>query len=142
MSLITLKVFDNIIEAHLVKSKLESEDIACYLFDENINTMYPLYNLATGGIKLKIDEADAEKAQLVLQEINNSQYSDSDNQKLSCPECGSEELYDNFKSMKGKKGIFSAILSFLFMAYPIYYKVVYKCKVCGHEFRPVGSSHN
>ncbi len=137
MPLITLIVFDNIIEAHLVKSKLESEGITAYLFDENINTMYPLYNIATGGIKLKTDEADVEKAQKILTEINNNQYSDTNNQILSCPECGSKDLYNNFKSMKGIKGIFSAVFSFLSMTFPIYYKVVYKCKSCGHEFRPV-----
>lgn len=54
MELITLKTFDNSIEAHLMKSKLKSENIVCFLFDENIVGLNPVYNIAVGGIKLKV----------------------------------------------------------------------------------------
>ena len=60
--MITLKTFDNSIDAHLLKTKLESEGISCVLFDENIVSLDPLYNMAVGGIKLRIAENDQEKA--------------------------------------------------------------------------------
>ncbi|PTM03401.1 MAG: hypothetical protein DA405_10495 [Bacteroidetes bacterium] len=53
MELVTLKTFDNLVEAHLIKSKLESDDLPCFLFDENIMALNPLYNLTVDGIKLK-----------------------------------------------------------------------------------------
>ena len=52
MELITVKVFDSGIEAHILKARLESENIPCFIFDENIVTLNPLFNFAVGGIKL------------------------------------------------------------------------------------------
>jgi len=45
MKLVTLKTFDNSIEAHLLKVKLESEGIRCFIFDENIVSMNPILTL-------------------------------------------------------------------------------------------------
>ena len=67
--MITIKTFDNPVEAHILKSRLESEGIHCYLFDENIVTLNPLYNQMTGGIKLNIMESDISKANEILTEI-------------------------------------------------------------------------
>ena len=47
----TLKIFENPIDAHLLKTKLESEGIDCYLIDENTVSVMPLYNITVGGIK-------------------------------------------------------------------------------------------
>lgn len=63
MELIAIYTFENSVEAHLLKSKLESEDIPCFLFDENISTVMPLYSLATGGIKLKVRQEHFEIAE-------------------------------------------------------------------------------
>ena len=76
VSFITLKTFDNPIDAHLLKTKLESEGIVVYLFDENINSINPLYNIATGGIKLNIAEQDLDRAVEVLREIDAAAYVD------------------------------------------------------------------
>lgn len=136
MDFITLKTFDSYVDAHMLKTKLESEGIPVYLFDENINTLNPLYSIATGGIKLKISASDTDNAIRIIDEIENTKYSNEQNEVINCPSCGSEELYNGFKSMKGIKGVLSALVSFLFMIFPVYFKVVYKCKCCGHEFRP------
>jgi hypothetical protein len=129
MSLITARVFDNPIEAHLLKSKLESEGIQSYLFDENIVTINPLYSQLAGGIKLKISDLDTERVQEVL-----SEYLTSVNEVLQCPNCSSTELYSNFISMKGWLGFLSIVWSVLVMIYPFYYKTKYRCKKCGEEF--------
>jgi DNA-directed RNA polymerase subunit RPC12/RpoP len=135
MSLITIKTFENAVEAHLLRLKLENEDIQCFLVDENTVSLNPLFNIAIGGIKLRIDEGDEAKAQELIAEMENAAFLDEDEQIIACPKCQSTDLYTNFKSMKGAKGAMSAIISFLFMVFPIYYKSVYKCKECGHEFK-------
>lgn len=132
--MITLRTFDNSINAHLLKSKLESEGIPCYLFDENINTLNPLYSMATGGIKLRISSNDLERAEAIIAEIEDTKPTDERGVVLQCPQCGSEDLYSGFKSMRGFRGFFSAVVSFLLLIFPIYVKTVYKCKGCGHEF--------
>ena len=134
MKWVTVKTFDNSIDAHLLKSKLESEEIICRLFDENMVSLNPLFNVTVGGIKLKIKEADIAKAKTILAELDKTPFTTEDNITLKCPECDSEDYYSNFKSMKGFKGILSAITAFLLMLFPIYYKSVYKCKDCGTEF--------
>ncbi len=134
MDLITIKTFDNFIEAHTMKSKLESENIRCFLFDENIVELNLIYNIAVGGIKLKINKSDAEKAIEIINKFEKSALTDDFGEVIKCPKCGAEDIYSGFKTMKGIKGILSAIISLLFLVFPIYYKNVYKCKNCGNEF--------
>lgn len=135
MDFVTVKVFDNPIEAHLLKTKLESEGIPCFLQDEHIVSLNPLYNYAVGGIKLVIRNSDIEAASSIIQEIESTPVLNEDNSKVMCPQCGSTDLYTNFKSMKGTKGFLSAALSFVMGIFPIYYKNVYKCKTCENEFK-------
>ena len=135
MELVTIKTFDNSIEAHIMKSKLESEDIMCFLLDENIVGLNPLYDVAVGGIKLKIKKSDVGQATEIIEESVKSAITNDQGEVVQCPNCKSEDIYSGFKSMKGTKGILSAIVSFLFMVYPIYYKTVYKCKKCRTEFK-------
>lgn len=70
-----------------MKSKLESEDIRCYLFDEHTVSINPLFNYTVGGIKLKIEESDVARAQEVLQTIHQVS-----KEKKFCLQCGSDEL--------------------------------------------------
>ncbi|WP_432672648.1 DUF2007 domain-containing protein [Flavobacterium sp. SM2513] len=135
MKLITVQVFDNPIDMHVLKSKLESEGIHCYIFDEHTVAINPLMSQGVGGIKLKVDESDSDKALLILQEIQAVATLDDDGKAMVCPNCGSTDLYANFKSMKGTKGILSMVVMFFFVVFPFYYKNVYKCKNCDTEFK-------
>ena len=135
MELITIKTFDNSFETHLLKTKLESEGINCYIFDENIVSMNPLFNNVIGGIKLKVNSKSIEKAKEILIELDNSKTTNNNGDVVSCPKCNSEDYYSGYKSMKGTKGIISICISFLFLIFPIYFKTVNKCKSCGHEFK-------
>ncbi len=135
MGLITVKTFDNLIEAHMLKSKLESEEIVCYLFDENVVGINPLYNITVGGIKLKVNEFDLSQVREIFLQIDNTPITNDNNEVVVCPSCDGTDLISGFKSMKGSKGILSIITAFLFMAFPLYYKTVYKCEQCDFEFR-------
>jgi DNA-directed RNA polymerase subunit RPC12/RpoP len=88
-----------------------------------------------GGIKLNVDEKDADKALVILKEIQQNSTLDGEGKSITCPKCNSIELYFNYKSMKGTKGILSMLIMFLFTAFPFYYKTVYKCKTCDAEFK-------
>lgn len=129
----TLKTFENPAMAHLLKSKLESEDIVCFLFDENIVAVNPLYNLTVGGIKLKIDSSDYEKAREILAEIEGTSLTDDDGNILKCPNCGSENIYNSPKTLKGISGFFHKLFSYLAFMF-VDTKSVNKCAECGNEF--------
>lgn len=124
MKLVTARVFDNPIDAHMLKSKLESEGIHVYLQDENTIAIDPLVSNALGGIKLKISEADIEKTKLILREIDGTPYRDEEDNIAQCPKCESKELIAGYHSMKGFAQLFSAIISVLFMIFPLHLKKV------------------
>ena len=134
MELITLKTFETPIEAHILRSKLESENIDAFVFDEHSVGINQFLSNAIGGVKVKIKEEDTARAMKVLDEINATYYTNDLDEIIVCPKCGSKAYYSYFKSMKGRKGLLSLLSSILFWAYPIYYKNVFKCKKCGEEF--------
>lgn len=135
MNFITLKTFDSSISAHILKSHIEDHGIEVFIFDENIITVNPLLGVAVGGIKVKVEETDFVEAQRILAELDKQPYTDNENEIIHCPSCDSESVYADFISMKSTRGVIAAILSFIFGTYPIYYKRVYKCKSCNHEFK-------
>jgi hypothetical protein len=85
LKLLTAKVFDNAIEAHLWKTKLESEGLICFLFDENVVSTQLAYANALGGIKLKIREQDVERVKQIFLEAG-------DEAVRICPYCLSFEV--------------------------------------------------
>lgn len=134
MEQVTVKIFDNAISARLLKARLESEEIDCFIQDEHMVTMNPLFNVALGGIKLKVWEKDVEKALEVINILENQPLTNDQNEDIQCPKCNSTQIYTDFKSMKGATGVLSAIISFMLLVFPIYFKRVKKCKICGTEF--------
>jgi hypothetical protein len=72
MNQITLKTFDNSIDAHILMARLESEDIECFLIGDTINSIYPSLDFTSNGVKLKIFERDYDKAIKVINDLDNS----------------------------------------------------------------------
>ncbi len=133
MELITVKTFDNAMEAHILKSKLESEHIDSFIFDEHIVGINMLYAQSVGGVKLKIRKEDEDAVKVLLAEIENYKYTDLEDKPIHCPNCDGTDFYSYFKSNRSFKGILSTIMSFIFFIYPFYHKNVLKCKHCNHE---------
>ena len=131
----TIKTFDNPMEAHIFKARLESEGIDSYLFDENIMTLNLMYNITVGGIKLNVAEHDVLKVNEILREIEMTTISDDNDNVIICENCNSKNIYSGFKSLKGFKSILAWIVSLLFGGYPLYLRNVYRCKDCGTEFQ-------
>ena len=78
MELITLKAFESPIEAHILRYKLESENIEAFIFDElSVGINFYLSN-AMGGVKVKIRKEDTERALSVLKEIEENGFYDDD----------------------------------------------------------------
>ena len=67
-NIITLITFFDATKAHIVKTKLESENIPCFISDGNL---FPTHSFFTneGGIKLKVNSRDLEKAQKLIQTV-------------------------------------------------------------------------
>lgn len=132
--MITIRRFDNAIEAYLLKSMLHNEGIPAYIVDENIVTLVPLYSNLVGGVKLCVSEFDVERATLALTEVEKTGFYDESGDRISCPKCNSTSFYDGFKTVKSVSGIIAYIVSLFFGVYPLYYKSVKRCKNCECEF--------
>jgi len=67
--IITLITFFDPIKAQIIKTKLESENIPCYISDGNI---FPTHSFFTdeGGIKIKVNSSDLIRAQKIIQTVN------------------------------------------------------------------------
>lgn len=64
--LVTIKSFLTPSEADMMKSILSSEDIFCYLKDENSVITAPFLSNAIGGVKLQVREEDIERSIAIL----------------------------------------------------------------------------
>lgn len=64
--LVTVARFPNNGLAHLAKGKLETEGIQAYVADEHMVSINPGYDIAFGGVKVKVCMADAETAKTIL----------------------------------------------------------------------------
>lgn len=67
-SYLPVQVFTNYIDAHILLGRLESENIVCYLMDENTVTINPIWTQAIGGIKLMVHESQFERAMELIRE--------------------------------------------------------------------------
>lgn len=135
MSFTTLKTFDNAMDAHILKAAIEAEGISCYLFDENIITLNPLYNITVGGIKLSVATSDFESAMKVLSEIEARPYLDENEAIIQCPSCASTAIEMEVLALKSTWTVFSVLISLVSFIYPIHSKRVNRCKVCQTEFK-------
>ncbi|CAI9429843.1 Uncharacterised protein [Candidatus Ornithobacterium hominis] len=67
MELITLKTFNNELDAYLFSQFLSNHNIQSYMFNQFISTIYPIFNNTVGGIEVKINIKDIEKANVVIE---------------------------------------------------------------------------
>ena len=134
-TLVTIATYSGAIDAHMAKNKLESEGILSFLFDENMVSLNPLYNISVGGIKLKTLASDADKALEILHSMDALPYTNGQDVPISCPRCGSEDLsyaYDSRSKLKNFGGFLLGLITF---SLPLLAKDKYKCGRCGLEFQ-------
>lgn len=113
---------------------LEDEGISCFIFDEHSFHTVPLYNQATGGIRLKVREEDVVKALGILFETEQAVNTGNRNGIIYCPNCNSTYVKTNPNLSARLKEIISAITSLLFLTRFFPQKKFYHCKQCGKEF--------
>jgi hypothetical protein len=62
----TLTHVSNSIEAHLMKGRLESCGIPCFIADDNMVSINPLYSNLIGGIRVRVRKFDLVEAREIL----------------------------------------------------------------------------
>ena len=126
----------NPIEANIIKARLDDGGFSCFLADENISTINPLYNQAVGGVRLIVFERDVEEIKAFLGEDNaiaaeEEEVVNEDN--VVCENCSSTNVGYGQATQK-RFSWWVVVVSFLFASYPFKVNKCYHCYNCGHEF--------
>ena len=128
MDFVILQSFNNYLDAHLLMAKLESEDIQCWLQDENTVTLYPILTNAVGGIKLFVNKNDLSRARQIFWEVENNR-----KKIIECPKCKGHNI-ELVSTPRKAANWFSAILTFFLGDYALAVDKVNHCFDCGNEF--------
>ena len=128
MDFVILQSFNNYVDAHLLMAKLESEEIQCWLQDENTVTLYPILTNAVGGIKLFVNKNDLSRARQIFWEVENNR-----KKTIECPKCKGHNI-ELVSTPRKAANWFSAILTFFLGDYALAVDKVNHCFDCGNEF--------
>jgi hypothetical protein len=134
----------NPIEANIIKARLEDSGFSCFLADENVSTIQPLYNQAIGGVKLIVFERDVEAIHALLAEDHSETVGEYADESIGieevnpsvCVNCGSKNVGYGMATDK-KYSLWATILAFLTFTTPIQANKCYHCYDCGHEFEKI-----
>jgi len=121
-------------DAHLLMTRLESEEIECWLQDENTVTINPIWTNAVGGIKLLVKKDDFARASGIFREIENNR-----REAIECPRCKGHNI-ELVSTPRKAANWFSAILTFLLGDYALTVNKVNHCFDCGHEFENINET--
>ena len=114
-----LAVFEYSTEAHVTKSKLDSEGFKTMLMDEKTIDSDPLISNAIGGVKLLVHQNDFEKALKIYNEIRTYQ-KDKNRNDIFCPNCKSSKV---LIAPIQRKNVF-------YMLFPFFDKTRHICNDC------------
>ena len=134
--IVTFETYYDPILAEIIKGKLEANSIACYLADENMSIIMPIYNQAIGGVKIRVFERDLEKAKLIIAEDDNLETEEETvaENEVVCPYCDSTNArYGD--ATENRYHLVAIVIAFLFMTFPFYARRTWHCFNCGKDFK-------
>ena len=132
MKWIAVASFSQPVEAHLARTKLESEGIPCVVGDENLVRVDWLLSNAVGGVKLMVPAAELERAREALRPrprlvvVSN----DVPEGEMICPRCHSDDVYYS-RFNRRIAGFFILLVGFLIP----WRDRRWACTQCGYEWK-------
>ncbi len=130
---VTLTTFDNVIEAHIFKGLLESEQIDVFLLGEHFFGTQKLFNVALADIRLQVPAVQYTKAKQLLDDFRYGNLAQPlidtfDIKPSVCKKCGSKEI----KEVSARPSlVFGALLQMFLIGLvlpPSKFKVCKQCK--------------
>lgn len=128
--LIKIAAYENAIEAHLARGRLEAEGIPAYVGHEHHVAANWLRSLALQGVKIYVHPMNAARAGEIIAAHDRGDYALRDDGEIhACPRCRSTKLSRRRMSWK------SALLTANLAAIPLYFRwATMRCDTCGHEW--------
>ena len=141
-SVVFLESYYEPMAANLARTRLEAAGIPCFLSNEHLVSLMPLYSPITGGVRLHVRRGDAEAALAVLQHEAVPLATEPDEASFAadapdpvaprCPRCGSSNVAYG-PATRNTYGFWSGLLSVL-LRFPVRGNR-FHCFHCGHEFQ-------
>jgi len=135
--IITFESYYDPMLAHIIRTKLEDNGIHCFIADENMIGVNPLYNQAVGGVKLKIFERDLQKCRDILaadgdlHEQDHYEIDEDTDSAVICPYCASTNVGYGITTEK-KSSWLTSLLSTIFL--PFTADKQWHCFNCRRDF--------
>lgn len=128
--LVSIRRFRDLPEALLAKGSLEASGIECFLTDDNMVRMDWFISNLLGGVKLAVNQEDAEAATAILDEpmpetLDVEEVGEYEPPR--CPDCQSAEV--NFQQLNRKFAYPRALLG---VPTPLHTQA-WTCPACGHR---------
>ncbi|MFD1769956.1 putative signal transducing protein [Sphingobacterium suaedae] len=132
--MITLKTFDNPVDAHLLKTRLECEGISSCVFHEPGQALNPLLPLSPHSYRLDVGADDLARAQEVLLELDHHIPAYASFEDVVCPHCRSEKIDRLGSRQKGTRALLLSLFSLSTMSLPMVFENRYYCNTCNRAF--------
>lgn len=124
MPLITVASFSKPEEAHLLRLRLEAGGVPAHVQDENLVQIDWLLSNAIGGVRVMIEEEDADLAREILSDDTEAEL---DSTRPTCPACSSANTAPDEAPRR------VAFLTLLVAGFPfLTSRSQWKCADCGH----------
>ncbi len=136
---ITFEVYHDPMLAHIIRTKLEAYDIPCFIEDDNLAGLNPIYNGGLSGIRLNILERDLERCKEIVAEDNSLQLEEHlgiDPETLDtviCPYCASANVGAIIPG-ESRPWLVSNAYSFFEAIFPFYNSKKWRCFNCKQDF--------
>lgn len=69
---VTIAIFQYATEYAVLENLFEQEEIRYFFMDQNMMSIFPLSSSSIGGIRLQVHKDDVERAQEIIESLNNS----------------------------------------------------------------------
>ncbi len=131
---ITVATYSQPVEAHLARTKLESEGITCLVSDEHLVRVNWMLSNAVGGVKLRVPSWDEAHAREVLRSrprlVAVADEADLEADDVICPSCHSDDVYYSRFSRRAA-GVFWLVFGFIVP----WLDRRWMCKRCGYKWK-------
>jgi len=129
--IVTLDSYYDIMEAEIIRGRLEANNVKCFIADDNILASNPAYNVAMGGVKIKVFEHDLEICRQILTEEPIMQEGET---LIACRSCRSTNVFYGPAPFK-RNWLYIAISVLICGYYPPYINRTWIGKDCGANFK-------
>lgn len=132
---VTVATFSQPVEAHLARTKLESEGVECVVSDEYLVRVNWLLSNAVGGVKLRVPEWEEQRARELLRPrprlvVVADARDDAVDDESICPNCRSYDVYYR-RFNRRAAGVFWLFFGFIVP----WLDRRWMCKQCGYEWK-------